>query len=469
MILWVRTGTAHVEFEDHEPVLLTSGEAIWLPQEQNRRVRTETGTVAFPLFLPRKNTPRKDTGRTPKSFRRFEIPPERQEQQIAHFSHMISAHAPDENSRSEALQLLDPATGDHRPHSSETTGEKPSWPPIPSSTEALAVAQQLMIDPGDPATVGDWAKFAACSEWTLRRQFLQDTGLTFAKWRSQCRLSAASELLAAGHTVHEAATHVGFTDRTGFSRAFHAHHGLPPREFAHRARTTANDSTPMRIHAHSHGYHLLVWLYRGSGEVTIDGTTSSRTAGDAFWIPAGAVHSYVTTPGSISLAVATVRRDELTLEEPVTVTFPPEWDDYLLWHTVSTHTKLRPTHQDSRPLLDAFHEQFTRDRTRVIGVPRDHQARALAEQFLDTMRNDLSSAVPSHVLEVFRYETGMTFPRWQHTARMRRARDLLDSGTTITSAARQLGYAHLSNFSRAFSRHHGLSPRAYQRAGAMPS
>lgn len=56
----------------------------------------------------------------------------------------------------------------------------------------------------------------------------------------------------------------------------------------------------------------------------------------------------------------------------------------------------------------------------------------------------------------------MTFASWRHAARMRIARGLLENGTKTGSVAGRVGYTHVSNFSRAFTRFHGVSPSEYQ-------
>jgi AraC-like DNA-binding protein len=62
----------------------------------------------------------------------------------------------------------------------------------------------------------------------------------------------------------------------------------------------------------------------------------------------------------------------------------------------------------------------------------------------------------------------MTFSRWRYAARMRIARDLLAGGAKSSAVARRVGYRHLSTFSAAFSRFHGISPREYQEREADP-
>jgi AraC-like DNA-binding protein len=61
----------------------------------------------------------------------------------------------------------------------------------------------------------------------------------------------------------------------------------------------------------------------------------------------------------------------------------------------------------------------------------------------------------------------MTFASWRYAARMRIARDLLAGGSKPSAVARRVGYAHLPNFSSAFSRFHGMSAREYQEREAQ--
>lgn len=70
--------------------------------------------------------------------------------------------------------------------------------------------------------------------------------------------------------------------------------------------------------------------------------------------------------------------------------------------------------------------------------------------------------VPDEIDAIFRSQTGMSFARWQHSARMRVARDLLARRVKPSAVASRVGYSQVSNFSRAFTRFHGVSPRVYQ-------
>ncbi|MEZ5086095.1 MAG: helix-turn-helix domain-containing protein [Tessaracoccus sp.] len=74
----------------------------------------------------------------------------------------------------------------------------------------------------------------------------------------------------------------------------------------------------------------------------------------------------------------------------------------------------------------------------------------------------LAPHLPGDTQRAFHEQTGMTFTRWRYAARMRIARDLLAGGAKPSVVARRVGYRYLPNFSAAFSRFHGLTPRQYQ-------
>ncbi len=234
MLFWVRRGLCHVEFEDRDSLHLAGGEGVWLPPTVSRRMHAEAGTVAFPMFVLRS-----DVATLQATPVRFDVPSEWEDRLIAHFSQSAGRHTANECAPLDVLGMLDRA---RRPRLT-SKASTPTALPMPSSACALVVARALLADPADPSAVQDWAGYAGCSEWTLRRQFVGDTGLTFAQWRARRRTIAAAELLAAGYDVGHTAARVGFTDRTSFARAFHAHHGVTPRDFANRARIHRSEPT----------------------------------------------------------------------------------------------------------------------------------------------------------------------------------------------------------------------------------
>jgi two-component system, response regulator YesN len=71
---------------------------------------------------------------------------------------------------------------------------------------------------------------------------------------------------------------------------------------------------------------------------------------------------------------------------------------------------------------------------------------------------------PTYFSAWFKQKLGRSFSDEVSTMRMEKAARLLaDQGMPVTQAASELGYSNPKNFSRAFRRHFGASPRAYRR------
>ena len=99
---------------------------------------------------------------------------------------------------------------------------------LPSDPRALRVARALLRDPADARALAAWSQLAACSEKTLSRHFVAETGLTFRLWRRQARLLAALPILDQGASVAEAAHGVGFSSASAFTAAWRSTFGTVP-------------------------------------------------------------------------------------------------------------------------------------------------------------------------------------------------------------------------------------------------
>jgi mannose-6-phosphate isomerase-like protein (cupin superfamily) len=225
-----------------------------------------------------------------------------------------------------------------------------------------------------------------------------------------------------------------------------------------------------RTPPHASDIHVLSWVYRGSGYLDIDGRRCERGRGTATWIPAGVEHVTGLRENSVSLPLGDVSPADLHLDEPLQAQFPSAWDDYLMFCSVSARSLLRPDGYHPTHILDLFREQLAAQRARSAPMPTDRRAHAAATEFLRTVGTGggpASQDLPAEVHRAFREETGMTFASWRYAARMRIARDLLAGGSKPSAVARRVGYAHLPNFSSAFSRFHGMSAREYQEREAQ--
>lgn len=75
----------------------------------------------------------------------------------------------------------------------------------------------------------------------------------------------------------------------------------------------------------------------------------------------------------------------------------------------------------------------------------------------------MANVSPRHLTRLFREELNTTPARYVERIRFDTARDLLDAGHSVTEAALRSGYGSAETLRRAFIRHAGVSPRAYQR------
>lgn len=499
LLLWVRTGLAQVRIDETPAFALGAGEGVWIPPGQrwtHGGVVTEPGTVAFPLWLPADVGVGELAGPT-----RFDVPAAWQDWLIQHFNLLVTPLAGRGYAHRGLVDLLGRGP---RPRPLALATAEPAGdpvyelPPMPRGGGARAVAEELVRDPAIDLTVEQWAARVLTSPRTLRRDFRSATGLTFEQWRLRCRLSAGVDLLIAGYGVDQVASRVGFAGRSGFTRAFKQQFGTTPHGLQRRlaglpvsdqrgpdavAADQADDlvrimpgadqaaAAPREIAAtrtasHVNDIHVLSWMYRGSGYLQVGERTYERQRGVATWIPAGLEHTTGLRHDSISLPIGDASTADLHLTEPLQVRFSPAWDDYLMFCSVSARSWLRPEDHDPTQVLELFSEQIAARQALSLPMPTDQQARAAATDFLRTIgaTGEPSSAhdLPSAVHRAFRDATGMTFPRWRYAARMRIARDLLTGGAKPSAVARRVGYAHLSTFSAAFTRFHGISPRDYQ-------
>ena len=81
---------------------------------------------------------------------------------------------------------------------------------MPTDPRALDVAQALTANPADRRPLSAWGREVGASARTLTRVFVNDTGVTFTRWRTALRLQAALPQLAAREPVANVASRVGY-------------------------------------------------------------------------------------------------------------------------------------------------------------------------------------------------------------------------------------------------------------------
>jgi AraC-like DNA-binding protein len=69
------------------------------------------------------------------------------------------------------------------------------------------------------------------SKRTIERLFLEETGITFGKWRQQLRLLAGMRLLASGESVTNSALGAGYDSPSAFIFMFKKALGMTPNKY----------------------------------------------------------------------------------------------------------------------------------------------------------------------------------------------------------------------------------------------
>jgi AraC-like DNA-binding protein/quercetin dioxygenase-like cupin family protein len=108
---------------------------------------------------------------------------------------------------------------------------------LPRDPRARTVAARLLEDPTDPRELDAWAAGLGISAKTLARAFVNETGSTFRRWRTDARLHVSARLLAEGMSVQDAATAVGYTSVSSFIVSFRRRFEVTPARYAASLRT----------------------------------------------------------------------------------------------------------------------------------------------------------------------------------------------------------------------------------------
>ncbi|WPO43227.1 helix-turn-helix transcriptional regulator [Tardiphaga sp. 42S5] len=107
--------------------------------------------------------------------------------------------------------------------------------PMPTDPRLRRIAEAVISDPSDKATVAQWASRVGLGERTLCRLLQQETGMSFGRWRRQLHVLVGLRRLRAGQTVQAVAVDLGYESASGFTAMFRKTVGKPPaRYFADR-------------------------------------------------------------------------------------------------------------------------------------------------------------------------------------------------------------------------------------------
>lgn len=111
--------------------------------------------------------------------------------------------------------------------------------PLPDSPDLAALCERMLADLSTRRPCGVDARAANTSARTLYRRFLQETGITFARWKQQARLLESIRRLAEGAPVTTVALDLGYESASAFSTMFRRALRISPRAFITGAHASA--------------------------------------------------------------------------------------------------------------------------------------------------------------------------------------------------------------------------------------
>ena len=106
-------------------------------------------------------------------------------------------------------------------------------PPIPAETPGLLDRAMAYIEENlsQRITIEEAARHLYISESTLSQTFRKKMGVSFYRCVTQRRLISAKALILENVPLEQAGEQVGFSDYSGFYRAFKQEYGISPRQF----------------------------------------------------------------------------------------------------------------------------------------------------------------------------------------------------------------------------------------------
>ncbi len=103
--------------------------------------------------------------------------------------------------------------------------------PLPADRRLLKLVKAVLAQPASSRSQQDWAAWAGLSVSTLNRLCVEETGLSFARWRQQAALNHALQALSAGTPVARVAQALGYGSASAFVAMFKREMGHSPRRY----------------------------------------------------------------------------------------------------------------------------------------------------------------------------------------------------------------------------------------------
>ncbi|WP_233613334.1 MULTISPECIES: AraC family transcriptional regulator [Corallococcus] len=112
--------------------------------------------------------------------------------------------------------------------------------PMPSDPRLRRLVDAMAAEPAIGVTTKTWAKRIGVSERTLNRVLVEETGLSFGRWRQQLHIILAIQKLSRDATVQNVALELGYENASSFVTMFRKALGTSPAQYmANRLATPA--------------------------------------------------------------------------------------------------------------------------------------------------------------------------------------------------------------------------------------
>jgi len=103
--------------------------------------------------------------------------------------------------------------------------------PVPADQRLRKVAEAWTAEPADRTKLGGWASRIGMSERSLSRLVLEQTGMSFIRWRQQFQIMLALERLTRGVSVQTIAFDLGYETPSAFIAMFRKILGASPNRY----------------------------------------------------------------------------------------------------------------------------------------------------------------------------------------------------------------------------------------------
>ncbi|KAB8037164.1 AraC family transcriptional regulator [Janthinobacterium aquaticum] len=103
--------------------------------------------------------------------------------------------------------------------------------PMPTDPRLQLLVEQLIANPADKTSHGEWAARLALSERNFSRIIMQQLGMTLGRWRHQLHITIAIPRIRSGETIQKVAHDLGYENASSFISMFKSIMHNPPNRF----------------------------------------------------------------------------------------------------------------------------------------------------------------------------------------------------------------------------------------------